>query len=64
MDFYSAIKEARVGKNIQRLEWHDSEWGHIKKFSDGEFLCIHKDSEDHVWKVSVGDIDATDWVAF
>ena len=60
MDFPDAIREVMIGKRIQRLEWHDSEFGFIRK----DFLTIHRNEEDFNWIVSAGDMQATDYVSF
>ena len=62
MSFPEAIAEATIGRRIQRLEWHDSEYGYFKE----NFLMIHRDGEeglkDYVWLVSHGDATSEDWV--
>jgi len=60
MDFPDAIREATIGKRIQREEWHDSEYGYFRK----DFLMIHKNSEDFIWQISLGDALAEDWLVF
>lgn len=60
MDFYEALKEATIGKRIQRLEWHDSEYGIMVS----DILHIHKNDKDHQWIISYGDLTATDWISF
>ena len=60
MDFPDAVRELMIGKRIQRLEWHDSEYGFMKE----DFLTIHKKEVDHNWIISNGDLLAGDWVSF
>lgn len=60
MTFPEAIQEVMIGKRIQRLEWHDSEYGLVKD----DFLCIHRREVDYRWEVSMGDMLAEDWVSF
>lgn len=62
MTFPEAISEATIGKRIQRLEWHDSEYGFFKE----NFLMIHRNGheglKDYIWQVSHGDAVSDDWV--
>lgn len=72
MSFPEAITEVTIGKRIQRLEWHDSEYGmlkdvHIDGKPDGvmdRMLIIHRNENDYLWNISVGDLLAEDWVSF
>ena len=47
MDFPDAIRELTIGKRIQRLEWHDSEYGILK---DG-MVMIHRNEKDYLWNL-------------
>ena len=60
LTFPEAIAEATIGKRIQRLEWHDSEYGYFRN----DFLMIHKKDEDFYWQVSLGDAINSDWISF
>jgi len=60
MDFPEAIREATIGKKIRREFWPEGEFGYFR----GDFLMIHKDSEDFFWRVSMGDAVESDWVSF
>lgn len=59
-DFSVAVSKLNAGKKIRRLEWEDkNEYGVMK---DG-FLMIHRpDGKDYIWKLSDGDLEATDWM--
>lgn len=72
MSFPEAIAEVTIGKRIQRLEWHDSEYAilkdvHIDGKPDGvmdRMLVIHREEKDYLWNISVGDLLAEDFVSF
>lgn len=60
LDFPEAIKELTIGKRVQRLEWHDTEYGIVKD----NILMIHRNEKDFQWIISMGDLLATDFVSF
>lgn len=64
LTFPEAMVEATLGKRIQRLAWPKDEYGYFKGFDDGEFLCIFKNGEECIWKLSKGDAVEEDYVSF
>ena len=58
ISFSEAIKELANGKKITRLEWNNTDYGFLKE----GFVSIHRNGEDFIWKLSDGDLLATDWI--
>lgn len=59
MNFGEALIEATKGKRITKLEWQDK---NTYGFMQGTILYIHVNNENHVWKISEGDILGDDYV--
>lgn len=59
MTFEQALKEAIKGHLITRESWTTQlSFGKIVD----DFLMLFIDNELNTWKVSAGDIEATDWI--
>lgn len=59
LTFEQALKEAIKGFSITRESW-TTQVSFGKMVDD--FLMLFIDGDLHVWKVSIGDIEATDWI--
>jgi hypothetical protein len=61
-DFSGIIKIIAYGVKITREEWGtEEEYGFLK---DDRLMIHHKDGTDHLWILSVGDLEAIDWYSF
>lgn len=59
MNFYEALKKLASGYKITRTEWNDkTTYGFLK--DEKVMICIK--GENHVWTISLGDLDAIDWI--
>ena len=68
MNFYDAIRQAIVGKKIQRISWPTPDYGVMSDLSVkgkglGELMIYtSKDGKLHKWIINDGDINGIDWV--
>lgn len=58
-DFPSAVSQMIQGRRVTRDEWHDTTaFGAMRE----GWLEINLQGRWHIWKVSDGDMTATDWI--
>jgi hypothetical protein len=57
MTFPQAIQKVIDGKKIARKEWENTDYC----FLNGEWLSIHRNGNDYIWKVNDGDLNGNDW---
>lgn len=59
LDFFDAVRAISVGEKVTRIEWKNaSEYC----FIHANVLHIHRNNTDHVWQISLGDIEGEDWI--
>jgi hypothetical protein len=56
-DFPEAMKKIIEGKKVARVEWNNTDYC----FLNGEWLSIHRNNNDYIWKVNDGDMNGVDW---
>lgn len=59
LSFYDALREVVKGKRVTKLEWaNKDEYGFLR----AELLHIHRNGADHLWTVSLADMNGDDYV--
>ena len=57
-NFYQAVEQMVLGHRVTRRDWETGDFCFLKQ----ELLCINRDSKDHEWIISLGDISGSDWI--
>jgi hypothetical protein len=60
MDFPEAMRQVLDGKKVSRVSWGNKDYGFLKD----EWLSIFTKDSFHTWLVSLGDMEAEDWIVY
>ncbi len=62
LSFAEVVIRLKEGKKFRRLSWNKGFYIHISRMKNDLVYCFTNEGTQYVYIMTIGDIDATDWI--